>query len=49
MRGFWGEVHTKTPGLYQVPNWSYDKKTQKRGGNRGIRGSKGGGGLGGGG
>ena len=31
MQGFWGEVHAKTPGLYQVPNWSYGQKTQKKG------------------
>ena len=31
MQWFWGEVYAKTPGLYQVPNWSYGQKTQKRG------------------
>ena len=25
-----GEVLSKNPGLYQVPNWSYSRKTQKR-------------------
>ena len=38
MQGFWGEVYAKTPGLYQVPNWSYDQKTQKRGEMGGLRG-----------
>ena len=43
MQWFWREVHGKTPGLYQVPNWSYGyqtKTTQKRGdgGLRGVRG-----------
>ena len=29
MRVFWGKVYTKTPGLYQVPNWSYGQKNKK--------------------
>ena len=44
MQWFWGEVYAKTPGLYQVPNWSYGQKTQKRGelgGLRGVRGVQG--------
>ena len=30
--GVLGEVLAKTPIFYQVPNWSYGQKTQKRGG-----------------
>ena len=36
--GVLGEVHTETPGLYQVKNWSYGQKIKKRrvhGGKRG--------------
>ena len=30
VRRFLGKVHAKTPGLYQVPNWSYGQKTKKK-------------------
>ena len=40
MQGFWGEVHLKTTGLYQVTNWSYGQKTQKRG-EMGVKGGQG--------
>ena len=36
MQGFWGEVHVKTTGLYQVTNWSYGQKLKKRG--KGVEG-----------
>ena len=38
MQWFWGEVYAKTPGLYQVPNWSYGQKNQKKGGIGELRG-----------
>ena len=41
MQRFFGEVHLKTTGLYQVPNWSYGQKTIK-GGKRKRKGWKGG-------
>ena len=47
MQWFWREVHGKTPGLYQVPNWSYGyqtKNTQKRG-DGGVKGGPGGSGV----
>ena len=37
MRGLGGKVHAKTSGLYQVPNWGYGQKTQKRGWERGVQ------------
>ena len=40
--GFWGEVHAKTPGLYQDPNWIYSQKTRKKQRKGGLGGSGGG-------
>ena len=31
----------KTTSLYQVTNWSYGQKTQKKGGNGGVKGGPG--------
>ena len=38
--GFRVEVHAKPPGLYEVPNWSYGQKTQKKGGRGEIGGKR---------
>ena len=40
--GFWGEVHAKTPGLYQVQIEFMAKKLEKNKGKRGLGGSGGG-------
>ena len=35
--GVGGKVHAKNSGIYQVPNWGYGQKTQKRGWERGVQ------------
>ena len=35
--GVGGKVHAKNSGIYQVPNWGYGQKTQKKGGEGGCK------------